>query len=79
MILPPTSSPVTTRSSTSDPGDQEQEDWTPVTTAPAIITQYSREHEFKSVVKQLPPRVTPLPPVRQSIRPSGEDKQGELE
>ena len=71
-LLPTSTTPVTTRSSSS--GDKaEQEDWTPVTSAPAVISKYSREQEFRSVVKQLPARVTPLPPVRQSIRPSGDN------
>ena len=71
-LLPTTTTPVTTR--IPSPGDKaEQEDWTPVTSAPAVISKYSREQEFRSVVKQLPARVTPLPPVRQSIRPSGDD------
>ena len=47
-----------------------QDDWTPVTTPPSIIRKYNREDEFKSVVKQLPPRVTPAP-IRHSIKPSG--------
>lgn len=60
------------RSSTTTltPGDQE--DWTPVTTSsPRHHSAYNREDEFKTVVKQLPARPPPLPPVRHSIKPSG--------
>ena len=70
-LLPTTASPVTTRRPSSGEG-AGQEDWTPVTSAPAAISKYNRDQEFRSVVKQLPARVTPHPPVRESIRPSGD-------
>jgi len=50
--------------------DQEQEEWTPVTSPPSVGRKYNREDEFKLVVKQLPAKVTPAP-VRHSIKPSG--------
>ena len=45
-----------------------------MTRAPTVINKYNRDDEFKSVVKQLPIRATPLPPVRQAISPSGDTK-----
>jgi len=45
-----------------------EEDWTPVTTSPPVIRNYNREQEFKTVVKQLPPRATPAPVIH-SVTP----------